>query len=245
MVRVREEGRRWTLEHVLVTLQQSDAIAFMEVCRAIARVLEDAYVRLRDDDPRWAAPWDEVELMLNANGPMVHAGSDGDNGQTGRKLAMDFYGPRIPIGGGALSGKHLTHIDRIGGYAAREAALRAVRSGASECLVRLAWAPNRPEPLDCATTWPAEAGGKRPGSSITARSPSATTRVRSRERLREAGISTTYRCPGIVLASSTGRASPLAAMRGRPQSARLTTGNEQSTGAIGACPCFAYDSSST
>ena len=61
---------------------------------------------------------------------------------------MDFYGPRIPIGGGALSGKHLTHIDRIGAYAAREAALRTVRTGASECLVRLAWAPNRPEPLD-------------------------------------------------------------------------------------------------
>src|SRR5262249_53224394 len=43
MVRLREEGRRWTLEHVLVTLQQSDAAVFMEVCCAIARVLEDAY----------------------------------------------------------------------------------------------------------------------------------------------------------------------------------------------------------
>ena len=66
--------------------------------------------------------------MVNPNGPLVEAGSDGDNGQTGRKLVMDFYGPRVPIGGGALSGKHLTHIDRIGAYAAREAAVRAVRS---------------------------------------------------------------------------------------------------------------------
>ena len=148
MVRLREEGRRWILEHVLVTLQQSDATAFLDVCRAVARVLEDTYVKLREEDPRWSAPWGEVELMLNPNGPMVEGGSDGDNGQTGRKLAMDFYGPRIPIGGGALSGKHLTHIDRIGAYAAREAALRAVHSGASECLVRLAYAPNRPEPLD-------------------------------------------------------------------------------------------------
>jgi len=148
MVRLREEGERWTLEHVLVTLQQSDATPFMEVCGGIARVLEDCYVRLRDTDPRWVSKWGEVELMLNPNGPLVHAGSDGDNGQTGRKLAMDFYGPRIPIGGGALSGKHLTHIDRIGAYAAREAALRAVWTGASECLVRLAWAPNQPEPLD-------------------------------------------------------------------------------------------------
>ncbi len=38
---------------------------------------------------------------------------------------MDSYGPRGPIGDGALSGKHLTHIDRIGAYAAREAAVYA------------------------------------------------------------------------------------------------------------------------
>ena len=86
--------------------------------------------------------------MVNPNGPLVEAGSDGDNGQTGRKLVMDFYGPRVPIGGGALSGKDLSHIDRIGAYAAREAAVRAVQSGADECLVRLAYAPNHAEPLD-------------------------------------------------------------------------------------------------
>ena len=33
--------------------------------------------------------------MVNPNGPLVEAGSDGDNGQTGRKLVMDFYGPRV------------------------------------------------------------------------------------------------------------------------------------------------------
>ncbi|MEI7614998.1 MAG: methionine adenosyltransferase domain-containing protein, partial [Betaproteobacteria bacterium] len=51
-------------------------------------------------------------------------------------------------GGGALSGKHLTHIDRIGSYAAREAAVRAVQSGARTCHVLLAYAPNCPEPLE-------------------------------------------------------------------------------------------------
>jgi S-adenosylmethionine synthetase len=42
----------------------------------------------------------------------------------------------------------MTHIDRIGAYAAREAAVRADQSGADECLVRLAYAPNHAEPLD-------------------------------------------------------------------------------------------------
>jgi hypothetical protein len=54
----------------------------------------------------------------------------------------------VPIGGGALSGKHLSHIDRIGAYAARDAAVRAVQSGAKEGLVRIAYAPNRDQPLD-------------------------------------------------------------------------------------------------
>ena len=52
------------------------------------------------------------------------------------------------IGGGALSGKDLSHIDRVGAYAARHAALRAVRTGARECRVVVAYAPNRDAPLD-------------------------------------------------------------------------------------------------
>jgi S-adenosylmethionine synthetase len=148
MVRLREEGQCWTLEHVLVTLQQREGAVFMDLCQSIADTVFEAYRMLQDQDGRWCAAWKDVELLVNPNGPMVDAGSDGDNGQTGRKLAVDFYGPRIPIGGGALSGKHMSHIDRIGAYAAREAAVRAVTSGAKECLVRLAWAPNVPIPLD-------------------------------------------------------------------------------------------------
>ena len=148
MVRFREEEDRWTLEHVLVTIQQKSSVEFMTVCQATASVLESAYLAAQKADNRWKTPWKDVSLLINPNGPMVEAGSDGDNGQTGRKLAMDFYGPRIPIGGGALSGKHISHIDRIGAYAARHAAINAVTSGASECLVRVAYAPNQMDPID-------------------------------------------------------------------------------------------------
>jgi S-adenosylmethionine synthetase len=113
-------------------------------------VLRDAYEAVQMRDPRWSSNWESVTLALNPNGPMLDAGPAGDNGQTGRKLAMDFYGPRIGHGGGALSGKHLTHVDRIGAYAAREAAVRAVRSGARACRVQLAYAPNCPDPLEVA-----------------------------------------------------------------------------------------------
>jgi S-adenosylmethionine synthetase len=148
LVRVREGDDGWSLEHVLVTIQHRRDVELLDVSLRVERVLRAAYERLRDADPRWLARWDDVDTMINPNGPLLNGGSDGDNGQTGRKLVMDFYGPRLPLGGGALSGKHLTHIDRIGAYAAREAAVRAVSTGAVECLVRLVYAPNVPLPLD-------------------------------------------------------------------------------------------------
>ncbi len=85
IVRVREEGAKWILEHVLVTLQQRPETAFVDLCAAIAGTLEEAYRRIRQADPRWCAAWDDVELMLNPNGPLLNGGSDGDNGQTGRQ----------------------------------------------------------------------------------------------------------------------------------------------------------------
>ena len=47
-----------------------------------------------------------------------------------------------------MSGKDLSHIDRVGAYAAREAALTAVTTGAVACKVVLNYAPNVTEPLD-------------------------------------------------------------------------------------------------
>ena len=99
-------------------------------------------------DARWVAKWTEVELLVNPNGPLSDAGSRKDNGQTGRKLVMDYYGPRVPLGGGAIYGKHPSHVDRFGARMARELAVEAVKKGAGECLVRAVYAPNVPEPLD-------------------------------------------------------------------------------------------------
>ena len=148
LVLMAEENGAWRLEQVLVTLEQSHEVSFLDLTRRVEGELREAYEALRRRDPRWCAPWTAVTLTLNPNGPLLDAGPEGDNGQTGRKLAMDFYGPRIGQGGGALSGKHFTHIDRLGSYAAREAAVKAVQSGASSCRIQVAYAPNCPEPME-------------------------------------------------------------------------------------------------
>lgn len=148
IVRVREEEERWMLEHVLVTLQQRADASFLDICGGIAVTLQRAYENIQQADRRWCTRWEEVELLLNPNGPLLNGGSDGDNGQTGRKLVMDYYGPRVPIGGGALYGKDPTHVDRLGASTARQLALDEVTRGADECLVRLTYAPGLSNPID-------------------------------------------------------------------------------------------------
>jgi S-adenosylmethionine synthetase len=62
------------------------------------------------------------ELFTNPAGDWTSSGLDADTGLTGRKLAVDFYGPNIPIGGGALAGKDFTKPDVAGALYARKIA---------------------------------------------------------------------------------------------------------------------------
>jgi S-adenosylmethionine synthetase len=131
----------------LVTLQQQESLSFYELTELVEQVIHQAWKKLRHYDHRWTGRWDEIQLIVNPNGPLVNGGSAADNGQTGRKLVMDYYGPRIAIGGGAIYGKDLYHIDRLGAFQARRFALELVRNGAKEALVRICFAPGMAEPL--------------------------------------------------------------------------------------------------
>ena len=161
LVRVRESSDAWAFEQLLVTLQQREATRFSELVDGIRRVVEAAYGELQRHDPRWSTPFDDVALLIDPNGPLLNGGSDGDNGQTGRKLIVDYYGPRVPIGGGALAGKDFAHIDRAAAYAARAAAVHAIQTGAQACQVTLAYAPNVDAPLEVIYDMP-HRGERRP-----------------------------------------------------------------------------------
>ncbi len=164
LVRLLENEGAWRLEYLLVTLQQQEDADFMDVCHGINTVCETTWRALQEACGLWAGAWDEVEFHINPNGPLIDAGSDGDNGQTGRKLVVDFYGPRVPIGGGALCGKDLRNIDRYAAYAARQAAVHAVRTGAREAMVTAAYAPNVGVPSQ--VTWRIDGRGSRDGERL-------------------------------------------------------------------------------
>ena len=91
---------------------------------------------------------DSLELILNPGGRFVLGGPDADTGLTGRKLAVDGYGPFVPTGGGAFSGKDPTKLDRSGAYMARCVAKNIVASGiARRCQVTLTYAIGMAKPL--------------------------------------------------------------------------------------------------
>ena len=87
------------------------------------------------------------DLTLNAAGMFLCGGPTGDNGTTGKKLVMDAYGPGVPIGGGAWSGKDFYKPDRAGGMVARRLALQCVQAGLGQRVtVRLEYRPNSSAP---------------------------------------------------------------------------------------------------
>ena len=91
----------------------------------------------------------EFILDLNPSGSFVKGGPAGDTGLTGRKIVVDAYGPSVPVGGGAFSGKDPSKVDRSAAYAARHLAKNIVAHKlAEECLVRVSYAIGKADPYE-------------------------------------------------------------------------------------------------
>jgi len=93
-------------------------------------------------------PASTVEIHCNPAGDWAVGGFDADTGLTGRKLVVDNYGPRVPIGGGAFSGKDPSKVDRSAAYMARRIAVDYLdKHKADEVFVYLAYAIGHPAPV--------------------------------------------------------------------------------------------------
>jgi len=95
------------------------------------------------------AKYDDVDFHVNPAGDWSLGGFDADAGLTGRKLIVDNYGPRIPIGGGAFSGKDPSKVDRSAAYMGRKVAIDYLKKrNAKEVFVYLAYAIGYNQPLE-------------------------------------------------------------------------------------------------
>jgi len=141
LLRETADGGECTLERISVSQQHAVDWNAVRGRRAIENVLCREAREFAACVPGMSVSRD-MQLQLNAAGDFAEGGPHGDNGLSGKKLVCDFYGPRVPIGGGAMSGKDLWKADRAGPLIARELAVQGVqRLGLRECTVTLVICP--------------------------------------------------------------------------------------------------------
>lgn len=140
-----DDDRPKAVTDVLVSTQHKPDMELGEVRERVRRMIVEpvlADARMLDVDTSCA------RVTVNPAGVWTLGGPWADSGLTGRKLAVDQYGPAAPNGGGALSGKDPSKTDRSGAYMARLIAKTIVAAGlARRCTVTLAYMIGRAEPV--------------------------------------------------------------------------------------------------
>jgi len=136
-----EADRSWQLDSFSCSLQQKIGADEIGLHRAIRLTIEDELGKAASELSGLSATLPD-SLTVNGAGNFEVGGPEGDNGLSGKKLVCDAYGPRVPIGGGAWSGKDFFKADRAGGLHARRLAKMIVQLGITkEAQVVLGWFP--------------------------------------------------------------------------------------------------------
>ena len=136
-----EDGRPVSVDAVVISAQHDPDIPMEQLRKDITEK-----VILKVIPEKYLIP--ETKIFVNPTGRFVIGGPHGDSGLTGRKIIVDTYGGYIPHGGGAVSGKDPTKVDRSAAYAARYAAKNIVAAGlAKRCEIQIAYAIGVAEPV--------------------------------------------------------------------------------------------------
>lgn len=90
-----------------------------------------------------------LNFHINPTGKFLLGGFDADAGLTGRKTVVDTYESFSRSGGGCLSGKDPTKVDRSATYKARQLAIKVLERypNSDWCEVQLSYAIGMDEPL--------------------------------------------------------------------------------------------------
>jgi len=134
-------GQPKRVDCVVISTQHSDSVSNRELHDAILKEVIQHVVPDSLMDSR-------TKFHINPTGRFVVGGPMGDAGLTGRKIIVDTYGGYSRHGGGALSGKDPTKVDRSACYMARYIAKNLVAAGlAHRAEVQLAYAIGVAEPV--------------------------------------------------------------------------------------------------
>jgi S-adenosylmethionine synthetase len=134
-------GRPARVDCVVISTQHSESVSNKDLHQAILNEVIRPVVPQKMMDK-------ETRVHINPTGRFVVGGPMGDAGLTGRKIIVDTYGGYSRHGGGALSGKDPTKVDRSACYMARYIAKNLVAAGVARKLeVQLAYAIGVAEPV--------------------------------------------------------------------------------------------------
>ncbi len=134
-------GRPARVDCVVVSTQHSESVSPRDLHDAVVHEVVKAVIPEAMIDKR-------TKFHINPTGRFVIGGPMGDAGLTGRKIIVDTYGGYSRHGGGALSGKDPTKVDRSACYMARYVAKNVVAAGVARKIeVQIAYAIGVAEPV--------------------------------------------------------------------------------------------------
>ena len=129
------------VDTVVVSAQHSDSVDQAIIEREIVEKVIKKAIPARYLDKK-------TRFFVNPTGRFVVGGPAGDSGLTGRKIIVDTYGGYCPHGGGALSGKDPSKVDRSGLYMARYICKNLVAAGVCKRVeLEVAYAIGRARPV--------------------------------------------------------------------------------------------------
>jgi len=136
------EGKPAGVEAIVLSTQHEPSVSQTELREA---VMETIIKPVIGED--WLAGCPSKNIHINPTGRFVVGGPVGDCGLTGRKIIVDTYGGMARHGGGALSGKDPSKVDRSATYAGRYVAKNVVAAGLAErCEIQISYAIGVAEP---------------------------------------------------------------------------------------------------
>ena len=136
-----EDGKPKRIDAVVISSQHSDKVSLETLKDFVLKEVIKPVLPAEMVDKN-------TKYFINPTGRFVTGGPMGDCGLTGRKIIVDTYGGYSRHGGGALSGKDATKVDRSACYMARYVAKNIVAAGlASKVEVQLAYAIGVAEPV--------------------------------------------------------------------------------------------------
>ena len=147
LVHIDDNGGRYEWRRLTISIQHREGVFAAEQHELVLPVVSGALAELEARGLAGISNLPLENFILNGMGDFIVGGPEGDNGLSGKKLVVDFYGPEIPIGGGAICGKDPHKVDVAGAFRARELALRLLKErGGSAVTVRLGWTPGDAAP---------------------------------------------------------------------------------------------------